>query len=120
MQSGEPKGEPAEESGVSSTLGCSIPVVHKSDGVPLCGTWGREDEPRARPDQKWSAMLANTVGALLAHPVAQRLLDDVQLKGHIRDGAVLVDDQTRSISAEPPWVSTRRLVGTVPSLSPLA
>src|SRR5271168_3506187 len=38
------------------------------------------------------------VDALLADPVAERLLDDAELTGDVRDGAVLVDDQGRRVA----------------------
>ena len=40
------------------------------------------------------------VDALLADPVAQGLLDDAELPGHVGHGAVLVDDQGRRVSTE--------------------
>ena len=41
-----------------------------------------------------------SVDALLAHPVAERLLDHAELASDVGDGAVLVDDQGRRVSAE--------------------
>ncbi len=46
------------------------------------------------------------VDAFLAHPVAERLLDDAELSGHVRDRAVLVDHQGRRVSTELLWIPT--------------
>src|SRR5450759_2872824 len=40
------------------------------------------------------------VDPLLADPVAEGLLDDAELSGHVSNGALLVDDQRCRVSAE--------------------
>jgi hypothetical protein len=46
------------------------------------------------------------VDALLAHPVADGLLDEVELSRDVGDGAVLVDHEGRHVAAELSWVPT--------------